>query len=169
MSDASGVRAEALALARELLARLETADVRELEVTAGDLRVRVSRDGAAAPASPAGSAAGGAVAAPAAGSAPAAAGGPAMATVVTAAGATKDAAAIVAPLTGIFYRSASPQSPPFVQAGSVVAAGDVIGLIEAMKLFNEIRSTKSGRVRRVMAENGQLVRAHQPLVELDPA
>ena len=47
--------------------------------------------------------------------------------------------------------------------------GDVIGLIEAMKLFNEIRSTKNGRVRRVVAENGQLVRAKQPLVELDPA
>ena len=176
MSDATTVRAEALALARELLLRLETADVRDLEVTAGDLRVRVSRDGAAAPALVAGSAAApatgttpAAARATGSGTAPAAAGGPAMATVVTAAGATKDADAIVAPLTGIFYRSASPQSPPFVQAGSVVAAGDVIGLIEAMKLFNEIRSTKSGRVRRVMAENGQLVRAHQPLVELDPA
>ena len=53
--------------------------------------------------------------------------------------------------------------------GSVVNPGDVIGLIEAMKLFNEIRSTKSGRVRRIAAENGQLVRAHQLLMELDPA
>ena len=164
MSDASGPHAAATDLVKELLARLETSDVRELEVSAGDLRVRVSRDGVPV-ASPA--------AAPAAAAdpvvAPSTSGGPAMATVVTAGAAAKAADAIVAPLTGIFYRSASPQSPPFVQPGSVVAAGDVIGLIEAMKLFNEIRSTKSGTVRRVVAENGQLVRAKAPLVELDPA
>ena len=165
MSDAPEVRAEATALVKELLARLETSDVREIEVSAGDLRVRVSRDGAAvsAPLAPAAAAA----ASPPPGTA--ATGGPPMATVVTAVAASKDSDAITAPLTGVFYRSASPQLPPFVQAGSVVSAGDVIGLIEAMKLFNEIRSTKSGRVRRVVAENGQLVRAHQPLVELDPA
>ena len=46
--------------------------------------------------------------------------------------------------------------------------GDVIALIEAMKLFNEIRSTAGGKVKRIFAENGQLVRAHQPLVELEP-
>ena len=46
--------------------------------------------------------------------------------------------------------------------------GEVIGLIEAMKLFNEIRSTASGRVRRIFADSGQLVRAHQPLIELEP-
>jgi acetyl-CoA carboxylase biotin carboxyl carrier protein len=45
--------------------------------------------------------------------------------------------------------------------------GEVIGLIEAMKLFNEIRSTASGTVRRIMIESGQLVRAHQPIVELE--
>jgi len=165
MSDEPGAHAATTALVKELLARLETSDVRELEVSAGDLRVRVSRDGAA-PAAPIA-----AIPAPtiAASAAPASAGGPAMATVVTAASAAKVAAEIVAPLTGVFYHSASPQSPPFVQPGSLVAAGDVIGLIEAMKLFNEIRSTKSGRVRRVVAENGQLVRAKQPLVELDPA
>ncbi len=71
------------------------------------------------------------------------------------------------PMTGIFYRSGSPQAPPFVQAGSVVSPGDVIGLIEAMKLFNEVRSTVAGRVRRIVAENGQLVRAHQPLIEVE--
>lgn len=164
MSDAPEGQAEATALVQELLTRLAASDVRELEVSAGELRVRVSRDGETtasvppAPASPAFPAA----AAPAAD-------GPALATVVTAAGAGTAADTITAPLTGVFYQSASPQSPPFVQPGSIVAAGDVIGLIEAMKLFNEIRSTKNGRVRRVVAENGQLVRAKQPLVELDPA
>ena len=74
-----------------------------------------------------------------------------------------------APLTGLFYRSPSPQAQPYVQIGSQVTQGDVIGLIEAMKLFNEIRATATGRVRRIFAENGQLVRAHQPLLELEPA
>ena len=164
MTDPPGPQDAATGLVKELLARLEAHDVRELEVSAGDLRVRVSRDASPATSGPAPTA-------PVANavSAPAAAAGPAMATVVTAGSAAKAADAIVAPLTGIFYRSASPQSPPFVQPGTVVNAGDVIGLIEAMKLFNEIRSTKSGTVRRVLAENGQLVRAKQPLVELDPA
>jgi len=65
--------------------------------------------------------------------------------------------------------SPSPQAPPFVQLGSVVADGNVIGLIEAMKLFNEIRTTHGGRVRKILATSGQLVRAHAPLIELDPA
>jgi acetyl-CoA carboxylase biotin carboxyl carrier protein len=80
----------------------------------------------------------------------------------------KDLPTVNAPLTGIFYRSSSPQTEPFVQVGSNVEPGDVIGLIEAMKLFNEIRSTASGRVRRIFVENGQLVRAHQPLLEVEP-
>jgi acetyl-CoA carboxylase biotin carboxyl carrier protein len=54
-----------------------------------------------------------------------------------------------------------------VQVGSSVASGDVVGLIEAMKLFNEIRSSTSGKVRRILIESGQLVRAHQPIIELE--
>ena len=159
MADPKRVRAEANALVQELLARLDSTDVRELEVTRGTLRVRVSKD--AAPAA----------SAPVAQHAPAAAAaapqsGP---SVITAPSASTAADAITAPLTGVFYRSPSPQTPAFVQIGSIVAAGDVIGLIEAMKLFNEIRSTKNGRVRRIVADNGQLVRAHQSLIELDLA
>ena len=78
-----------------------------------------------------------------------------------------DRPTIKAPLTGIFYRSPSPQAPAFIQIGSQIAEGEVVGLIEAMKLFNEIRSTASGKVRRIMIESGQLVRAHQPIVELE--
>jgi acetyl-CoA carboxylase biotin carboxyl carrier protein len=134
----------------ELLERLRDPAVRDLEVRHGDLRVRVSKDGAAAPAVE------DAGAPPAAEPAarPAQPAKPAM-------------NAVTAPLTGIFYRSGSPQVPPFVQVGTVVSPGDVIGLIEAMKLFNEVRSTVAGRVRRIVAENGQLVRAHQPLLELE--
>lgn len=78
-----------------------------------------------------------------------------------------DRTTVNAPLTGIFYRSSTPQAPAFIQVGSQVSQGEVIGLIEAMKLFNEIRSTASGTVRRILIENGQLVRAHQPIIELE--
>ncbi len=156
MADPKKVRAEANALVQELLARLDASDVRELEVTRGAIRVRVAKDAPARAAAP--------VPATRPAAYPAAANGP---TVVSAEPDAKTADAIVAPLTGIFYRSPSPQAPSFVQIGSKVAAGDVIGLIEAMKLFNEIRSTLSGTVRRIVADNGQLVRARQPLIELD--
>ena len=75
---------------------------------------------------------------------------------------------IKAPLTGIFYASPAPGSAPYVQAGGEVAVGQVIGLIEAMKLFNEIKSDLAGRVIRVVAESGALVKAKQPLIEVEP-
>ena len=146
----------------ELLTRLDASDVRELEVTRGALRVRVAKDGAGQRHEAIGAPAAGA---PANVGRPAQSAGPAVVTAPAAAASD----AITAPLTGIFYRSPSPQAASFVEVGSMVASGDVIGLIEAMKLFNEIRSTKSGRVRRIVADNGQLVRARAPLIELDPA
>jgi acetyl-CoA carboxylase biotin carboxyl carrier protein len=76
--------------------------------------------------------------------------------------------AVTAPLTGIFYGSPAPGSPPYVQVGGEVAVGQIIGLIEAMKLFNEIKSDLAGRVVRIVAESGQLVKAKQPLIEVEP-
>jgi len=73
-----------------------------------------------------------------------------------------------APLTGIFYASPAPGSAPYVQVGGEVAVGQVIGLIEAMKLFNEIKSDLAGRVLRVLPESGSLVKAKQPLIEVEP-
>ena len=78
-------------------------------------------------------------------------------------------AAVLAPLTGIFYASPSPGSPPFVEVGGEVVVGQVIGLIEAMKLFNEIKSRpgrpgRPGRRRRTAT----LVKAKQPLIEVEP-
>src|SRR5687768_6650065 len=156
----SEVRERATALARELIGRLGGDGVREIEVRQDGIRVRVVAAGAsAAPAPPL---------IPAATSPETPLGGPAMASVVLSPGtAAANARMVNAPLTGVFYRSASPQSGPFVQEGSTVAVGDVIGLIEAMKLFNEIKSTAAGRVKRVIAENGKLVRAHAPLIELE--
>ena len=75
---------------------------------------------------------------------------------------------IVAPLTGIWYGSPAPGSAPFVEVGREVAVGQVVGLIEAMKLFNEIKSDLAGRVARVVPESGTLVKAKQPLIEVEP-
>ncbi|MEA2673369.1 MAG: acetyl-CoA carboxylase biotin carboxyl carrier protein [Chloroflexota bacterium] len=76
--------------------------------------------------------------------------------------------AVMAPLTGIWYGAPAPGSAPYVNLGGEVAVGQVIGLIEAMKLFNEIKSDKAGRVAGINAEDGKLVRAKQPLIEVDP-
>ncbi len=147
MADPKKLRADANALVVELLQRLGGEGVQELEVRRGSLRVRVSKDGARAGAHALEPVAAGAAGAEAP--------------------ARTDYATVNAPLTGLFYRSPSPQAPPFIQVGSQVDQGDVIGLIEAMKLFNEIRSTASGKVRRIIVESGQLVRAHQPIIELE--
>jgi acetyl-CoA carboxylase biotin carboxyl carrier protein len=75
---------------------------------------------------------------------------------------------VKAPLTGIFYTAPSPGATPYVSVGDPVAVGQVIGLIEAMKLFNEIKSDLAGRVARVVAESGALVKAKSPLIEVEP-
>ena len=153
MADGKKLRADANALVTELLERLAAEDVQQLEIRRGGLRVMVTKDGApmvAAPSSPPASAPSGVVVT-----------GPDQQT-------KSELPTVNAPLTGVFYRSPTPQAAPFVQIGAVVNKGDVIALIEAMKLFNEIRSTAGGKVKRIFAENGQLVRAHQPLLELEP-
>jgi acetyl-CoA carboxylase biotin carboxyl carrier protein len=76
--------------------------------------------------------------------------------------------AIVAPLTGIFYRSPSPGAADYVRVGGEVNAGQVIGLLEAMKLFNEIKSDVTGVVRRIAADSGALVKTRQTLIEVEP-
>jgi acetyl-CoA carboxylase biotin carboxyl carrier protein len=153
VAEGKKLRADANALVTELLQRLAAEDVQQLEIRRGGLRVKVSKNGAAV-----------AAAAP---SAPASA--PSGVVVTGPDQQTKSELPTVnAPLTGVFYRSPTPQAAPFVQIGAVVNKGDVIALIEAMKLFNEIRSTAGGKVKRIFAENGQLVRAHQPLLELEP-
>jgi acetyl-CoA carboxylase biotin carboxyl carrier protein len=75
--------------------------------------------------------------------------------------------AVLAPLTGLFYASPSPGAEPYVNVGSEVHTGQVIGLIEAMKLFNEIKSDVAGRVVRICVESGALVKARQPLIEVE--
>jgi acetyl-CoA carboxylase biotin carboxyl carrier protein len=73
-----------------------------------------------------------------------------------------------APLTGVWYAAPSPGARPYVSEGDQVASGQVLGLIEAMKLFNEIKSDASGTVTRILVESGTLVKRRQPILEIDP-
>lgn len=71
---------------------------------------------------------------------------------------------ISSPMTGVYYTSPNPGDPPFVKVGDHVSAGQVVGLIEAMKVFNEILSTVTGTVTETNANNGQLVQPGDPLL-----
>jgi len=71
---------------------------------------------------------------------------------------------VSSPMNGIYYASPSPSAPPFVKPGESVTAGQVVGLIEAMKVFNEIVAPVSGIVDKVVAESGQLVQPGDPLL-----
>lgn len=75
---------------------------------------------------------------------------------------------VTAPLTGVFYRSASPTSKQYAAEGEWVDADTVVGLIETMKIFNEVTADRAGRIVRFLVEPGQLVQAGDPLLELEP-
>jgi acetyl-CoA carboxylase biotin carboxyl carrier protein len=75
---------------------------------------------------------------------------------------------IVAPLTGIYYSSPSPTLPPFVSPGDIVHTGQVVALVEAMKVFNEIQSEISGRVVALVAPNGEVVQKGDVLIRVEP-
>jgi acetyl-CoA carboxylase biotin carboxyl carrier protein len=79
------------------------------------------------------------------------------------------AATIKTPLPGTFYRRPSPEAEPFVEEGATIAAGDVVGLIEIMKTFHEIRSDADGIVARFLVENEELVDAGQDIIALEPS
>jgi acetyl-CoA carboxylase biotin carboxyl carrier protein len=73
------------------------------------------------------------------------------------------------PFVGTFYRSASPDSPPFVDVGQVVKKGQVLCIVEAMKLMNEIEAEQPGRLTEVLVQNGSPVEYGEPLFRLEPA
>jgi acetyl-CoA carboxylase biotin carboxyl carrier protein len=74
---------------------------------------------------------------------------------------------IRSPLPGTFYRRPSPQADPYVSEGDTVEPGDVVGLVEIMKTFQEIRSDIEGRVARFLVENAELVDAGQDIIALE--
>jgi acetyl-CoA carboxylase biotin carboxyl carrier protein len=141
---------------RALLDLLREYDLTEVEVERAGDRIRLRRDLA--------------VAAPA----PAAAVGPAsVAQPVSAPEPVREdrrqqLVTVEAPMVGTFYRASSPDAEPYVREGDVIKEGQVLCIIEAMKLMNEIESKVGGRIIRVLAENGQPVEYGQPLFLIEP-
>lgn len=146
----------------QLLEIMHEHDLDRMKVTVGDAVYELVRREAGANVVYAGPAAhaGAAPASPAAAgsAAPEAAGG----------GAPPNAKRITAPLTGVFYRSSSPNAEPFISVGSRVESGDVVCILEAMKLFNEIQSDYAGTVLRIIPENGELVSQGEDLIWIAP-
>jgi acetyl-CoA carboxylase biotin carboxyl carrier protein len=75
---------------------------------------------------------------------------------------------IIAPLTGVYYAAPSPEEPPFVAVGDVVSVGQVVALVEAMKVFNEIQAEVAGRVTTIVAGNGNVVQKGDVLLRIEP-
>ena len=75
---------------------------------------------------------------------------------------------VIAPLTGVYYSSPSPTLPPFVSPGDMVHVGQVVALIEAMKVFNEIQSEVAGRVSALVAPTGEVVQKGDALIRVEP-
>lgn len=80
-----------------------------------------------------------------------------------------DGTPLIAPLTGVFYRTSAPGTPPFAEVGDRVEAGAVVGLIETMKIFNEVLAERGGRIVAILAESGQLVHAGEALMTIEDA
>ncbi len=84
-------------------------------------------------------------------------------------GADDSAASIKAPLVGVFYSAPSPDADPYVKEGQQIHKGDVIGIIEAMKLMNEVVADRDGVVEKIVVENGTPVEYDQPLMTIADA
>jgi oxaloacetate decarboxylase alpha subunit len=76
---------------------------------------------------------------------------------------------VTSPIVGTFYRSSSPDKPSYVEAGDIVKKGQVLCIIEAMKLMNEIESETAGKIVQILVENGSPVEYGQPLFIIEPA
>src|SRR5438093_12944336 len=143
-------------LTRRLAAVAAELGLSEIEVESAGTRLRVQRAGA--PATPAVHA----------GAAPSTSAlSPTIESALVADVAAPTAITIEAPMVGTFYRASAPTADPFVREGDVVKEGQVICIIEAMKLMNEIESKAGGRVLKILVENGQPVEYGQPLFLLE--
>ena len=151
---------------KTLIELLADSDVTEIEICEGEESVRISR-GHAAPV----------YAAPAVAMPPPGAVAPATAASAASVAAAATPAAPAAtpppeghllrsPMVGTFYRAPSPGASPFVEAGQSVKAGDVVCIIEAMKMMNHIEADKSGTIGAFLVEDGQPIEFDQPLVSI---
>jgi len=150
---------------KKLIELLEESGIAEIEIKEGEEAVRISR-------MPTGQVM--TYAAPMAAPAPAAAAPPALAAPTTVAGGAPAAPArranehvVAAPMVGTFYAAATPGAKPFVEIGSEVKEGQVLCIIEAMKMMNQIESDKSGKITAIMATNGDPVEFGQPLFVIE--
>jgi len=144
---------------KKLIELLEESGIAEIEIKEGEESVRISRGGSYAPAPQQYYAA-----APA--PAPVAA-APAAAAAIEAPVAAPQAENVVpSPMVGTFYAAATPTSAPFVSIGDEVKPGQVMCIIEAMKMMNQIEADRGGRVTAIMAKNGDPVEFGQPLFVL---
>jgi acetyl-CoA carboxylase biotin carboxyl carrier protein len=148
---------------KKLIELLEESNIDEIEIKEGEESVRISRNGAQAIL-----AAQSAYAAPMAPAPMAAPVAPAAAPVAEApaAAATTSGHVVASPMVGTFYRSPSPTSASFVEVGQSVKVGDVICIVEAMKMMNQIEADKAGVVEAILVENGEPVEFDQPLVSI---
>ena len=74
---------------------------------------------------------------------------------------------ILSPLPGTFYRKPAPDQPPYKEEGDAIAVGDVIGLVEVMKSFNEVKADVGGKAVKFLVDNEDAVMAGQPLLEVE--
>ncbi|MBB3062170.1 acetyl-CoA carboxylase biotin carboxyl carrier protein [Microbulbifer rhizosphaerae] len=142
---------------KKLIELLEESDIGELEIKEGEESVRISR-GSAHLAAPAAFAP---VAPP-----PAAAPAPAPAAAEPESVPALSGHQVKSPMVGTFYAASSPGAEPFVKEGQQVKVGDVICIVEAMKMMNQIEADKAGTIEAVLVEDGQPVEFDQPLVTI---
>ena len=142
---------------KKLIELLEESGISELEISEGEESVRISRH-------PRAGVQVATQAVPVAQAAPAMAAAPA--TAATAAGERaprNDEHTVTSPMVGTYYSSASPGAKPFVEIGDEITVGQVLCIIEAMKMMNQIEADRAGRIASVMARNGDPVEFGQPL------
>lgn len=149
---------------KKLIELVQSTGVAEIEIKEGEESVRITREFKNTPVYMAPSP----IAAPQAPAAPtiepaAATPAPQAAAPITAAPAAENRHSVKAPMVGTVYLSSTPGSKPFVEIGQTVKVGDVICLIEAMKMFNQIEADKAGTVTARLVDNGTPVEFNQPL------
>ncbi|MEJ6540708.1 MAG: acetyl-CoA carboxylase biotin carboxyl carrier protein [Halioglobus sp.] len=150
---------------KKLIELLEESNIDEIEIKEGEESVRISRNGAKALAMAAQAAPAYAppVYAPPVYSAPAPAPQAPVAPAAPAPAAISAGHMLTSPMVGTFYRSPSPTSASFVEVGQTVKVGDIVCIVEAMKMMNQIEADKAGTVETILVESGEPVEFDQPL------